>query len=88
MFILVDTDETRNGRVIEYFRVTEVEVPAVQILNLTSDARYKLPAEEVTTENLRRFCQSYLEGTAKVDFLLRMIFLFSADGNQITSFMG
>ncbi|XP_066497009.1 protein disulfide-isomerase-like protein of the testis [Tiliqua scincoides] len=65
MFILVDTDETRNGRVIEYFRVREVEVPAVQILNLTSDARYKLPAEEVTTENLRRFCQSYLEGTAK-----------------------
>lgn len=65
MFIMVDTDETRNGRVIEYFRVTEMEVPAVQILNLTSDARYKLPAEEVTTENLRRFCQSYLEGTAK-----------------------
>ncbi|KAJ6634567.1 hypothetical protein lerEdw1_013953 [Lerista edwardsae] len=65
MFILVDTDETRNGRVIEYFRVTAVEVPAVQILNLTSDARYKLPAEEVTTENLRHFCKSYLEGTAK-----------------------
>ncbi|XP_053132837.1 protein disulfide-isomerase-like protein of the testis [Hemicordylus capensis] len=65
MFIFVDTDETRNGRVIEYFRVMEVEVPAIQILNLTNDARYKMPAEEVTTENVRSFCQSYLGGTAK-----------------------
>ncbi|XP_062999589.1 protein disulfide-isomerase-like protein of the testis [Elgaria multicarinata webbii] len=65
MFIFVDTDEARNGRVIEYFRVAEVEVPAVQILNLTSDARYKMPADDVTTGNLRGFCQSYLEGKAK-----------------------
>ncbi|XP_077172446.1 protein disulfide-isomerase-like protein of the testis [Paroedura picta] len=65
MFILVDTDESRNGRVIEYFQVIEIEVPAVQILNLTSDARYKMPAERVTVKHLRSFCQSYLEGTAK-----------------------
>uniref|UniRef100_A0A6J0SCE2 protein disulfide-isomerase n=1 Tax=Pogona vitticeps TaxID=103695 RepID=A0A6J0SCE2_9SAUR len=65
MFIFVDTDETRNGRVIEYFRVTVAEIPAVQILNLTNDARYKMPAEEVTPENLRSFCQNYLEGKAK-----------------------
>ncbi|XP_044289534.1 protein disulfide-isomerase-like protein of the testis [Varanus komodoensis] len=65
MFIFVDTDESRNGRVIEYFRVTEVEIPAVQILNLTSDARYKMPADDVTPEDVRGFCQSYLEGKAK-----------------------
>nr|XP_056722582.1 protein disulfide-isomerase-like protein of the testis [Euleptes europaea] len=65
IFIVVDTDESRNGRVIEYFQVIEIEVPAVQILNLTSDARYKMPAERVTGRNLRSFCQSYLEGTAK-----------------------
>ncbi|XP_048350148.1 protein disulfide-isomerase-like protein of the testis [Sphaerodactylus townsendi] len=65
VFIVVDTDESRNGRVIEYFQVIEIEVPAVQILNLTSDARYKMPAERVTVRDLRRFCQSYLEGTAK-----------------------
>ncbi|XP_061456377.1 protein disulfide-isomerase-like protein of the testis isoform X2 [Rhineura floridana] len=65
MFIFVDTDETRNGRVIEYFRITVVEVPSVQILNLTSNVKYKMPADEVTTENLRHFCRSYLEGKAK-----------------------
>ncbi|KAL8175458.1 UNVERIFIED_CONTAM: hypothetical protein K2H54_025669 [Gekko kuhli] len=65
MFVWVDTDESRNGRVIEYFQVIEIEVPAVQILNLTSDARYKMPAEKVAVKNLRSFCQSYLGGTAK-----------------------
>lgn len=65
MFILVDTNETRNGRLFEYFRITEVDVPAVRILNLTSDAKYQMPADDVTFENLRSFCQSYLDGKAK-----------------------
>lgn len=69
MFILVDTDETRNGRVIEYFHVTVAEIPAVQILNLTNDARFKMPAEDISPENLRSFCQNFLEGKAKVCFL-------------------
>ncbi|XP_054247289.1 protein disulfide-isomerase-like protein of the testis [Indicator indicator] len=66
MFVLVNTNETRNGRVFEYFRVREVDVPAVRILNLTSDAKYKMPADEVTVENLKEFCQSYLNGKAKL----------------------
>ncbi|KFP76058.1 Protein disulfide-isomerase-like of the testis, partial [Acanthisitta chloris] len=66
LFILVDTDETRNGRVFEYFRIRDIDVPAVRILNLTSDAKYKMPADEVTVENLREFCQSYLNGKAKL----------------------
>ncbi|NXP47463.1 PDILT protein, partial [Heliornis fulica] len=65
-FVLVDTDETRNGRVFEYFRIRDVDVPAVRILNLTSDAKYKMPADKVTVENLKQFCQSYLTGTAKL----------------------
>ncbi|NXA38502.1 PDILT protein, partial [Eudromia elegans] len=66
MFVFVDTNETRNGRVFEYFRITQADVPAVRILNLTSNAKYKMPADEVTVENLRRFCQSYLDGKAKL----------------------
>ncbi|KAM6078411.1 protein disulfide-isomerase-like protein of the testis isoform 2-T2 [Theristicus caerulescens] len=66
IFVLVDTNETRNGRVFEYFRIREVDVPAVRILNLTSDAKYKMPADEVTVENLKEFCQSYLNGKAKL----------------------
>ncbi|KAM9179434.1 protein disulfide-isomerase-like protein of the testis [Mergus octosetaceus] len=64
-FVLVNTNETRNGRVFEYFRIRDIDVPAVRILNLTSNAKYKMPADEVTLENLRHFCQSYLDGKAK-----------------------
>ncbi|KFV10496.1 Protein disulfide-isomerase-like of the testis, partial [Tauraco erythrolophus] len=65
MFVSVDTNETRNGRIFEYFRIREVDLPAVRILNLTSDAKYKMSADEVTVENIREFCQSYLNGKAK-----------------------
>ncbi|NWS14867.1 PDILT protein, partial [Pachyramphus minor] len=66
LFILVNTNEGRNGRIFEYFRIRDIDVPAVRILNLTSDAKYKMPADEVTVENVREFCQSYLNGRAKV----------------------
>ncbi|KAM4631795.1 protein disulfide-isomerase-like protein of the testis [Discoglossus pictus] len=65
VFVFVDTDETRNGRLFEYFRITEVDTPAVRILNLTIDVQYRMPADKVTFENLRSFCQSYLDGKAK-----------------------
>ncbi|XP_007952923.1 protein disulfide-isomerase-like protein of the testis [Orycteropus afer afer] len=65
LFILVDTDESRNGRIFEYFRVTEVDIPSVQILNLTSDERYKMPSEEITYENLKKFSTSFLNRSAK-----------------------
>ncbi|XP_076997842.1 protein disulfide-isomerase-like protein of the testis isoform X1 [Tamandua tetradactyla] len=65
LFILVNTDEPRNGRVFEYFRITEVDVPSVQILNLSSDARYKMPADEITYKNLKKFGRSFLNRSAK-----------------------
>ncbi|KAM9211064.1 protein disulfide-isomerase-like protein of the testis [Dugong dugon] len=65
LFILVNTDEPRNRRVFEYFRITKVDIPSVQILNLTSDVRYKMPAEEITYENLKKFGISFLSRSAK-----------------------
>ncbi|XP_077306129.1 protein disulfide-isomerase-like protein of the testis [Lithobates pipiens] len=66
IFVLVDTDESRNGRLFEYFRITEVDTPAIRILNITSDTKYRMPADDVTFENVRNFCQSYLDGKAKL----------------------
>ncbi|XP_039741428.1 protein disulfide-isomerase-like protein of the testis [Pteropus medius] len=63
--ILVDADEPRNGRIFEYFRITEVNVPSVQILNLSSDASYKMPFEDITFQNLKKFGRSYLNRSAK-----------------------
>ncbi|XP_077629399.1 protein disulfide-isomerase-like protein of the testis isoform X1 [Crocuta crocuta] len=65
LFIIVDADEPRNGHIYRYFKITEVNIPCVQILNLSSDARYKMPSEEITYENLKKFGRSFLSRTAK-----------------------
>uniref|UniRef100_A0A8C5KT11 Protein disulfide-isomerase-like protein of the testis n=1 Tax=Jaculus jaculus TaxID=51337 RepID=A0A8C5KT11_JACJA len=65
LLILINADEPRNRHVFKYFRITEVNVPSVQILNLTSDARYKMPTDEITYENLKKFGKSFLRGSAK-----------------------
>ncbi|XP_004750330.2 protein disulfide-isomerase-like protein of the testis isoform X2 [Mustela putorius furo] len=65
LFILVNADEPRNGHILKYFRITEVNIPCVQILNLSSDARYKMPSEEITYENLKKFGYSFLNRNAK-----------------------
>ncbi|KAL4685561.1 hypothetical protein H8959_001158, partial [Pygathrix nigripes] len=65
LFILVNADEPRNRRVFEYFRVAEVDIPSVQILNLSSDARYKMPSDDITYENLKKFGRSFLSKNAK-----------------------
>ncbi|KFO21013.1 protein disulfide-isomerase-like protein of the testis [Fukomys damarensis] len=65
LFILVDTDEHRNRHILEYFHVTKFSVPSVQILNLSSDARYKMPSDEITYENLKDFGGSFLSRRAK-----------------------
>ncbi|XP_012968159.1 protein disulfide-isomerase-like protein of the testis [Mesocricetus auratus] len=65
LFILVNADEPKNKRVFEYFQIPTVNVPSVQILNLSSDARYKMPTDDITFENLKKFCQNYLSKTAK-----------------------
>lgn len=70
LFILVNSDEPKNKRIFEYFRISTVNVPSVQILNLSSDARYKMPTDDITFENLKKFCQNFLSKTAKVSFLL------------------
>lgn len=70
MFVLVDTNEPRKGQVFEYFRIREVDVPALRILNLTSEAMYKMLADEEIVKNLKEVCQSYLNGKAKVCSLL------------------
>ena len=74
LFILVDADEPRNGRVFEYFRIAEADIPCVQILNLSSDARYKMPFEEITYENLKKFGQSFLNRKAKVSSSLDKVY--------------
>ncbi|KAK7929575.1 hypothetical protein WMY93_005970 [Mugilogobius chulae] len=36
LFVLVNVDESRNGRLLEYFRVRDFEAPLIRIVNLTN----------------------------------------------------
>ena len=59
-------DESRNGRLMEYFRVRDFDAPLIRLVNLTSHVTYQLPSETMDVETIKSFCDSYLEGKAKV----------------------
>lgn len=65
--MFVNVDEPRNGRLMEYFRVRGFEAPLVRLVNMTDHVTYHLPYETLDAGTIKRFCQSYLEGKAKVD---------------------
>lgn len=66
LFVLVDVDEPRNGRLLEYFRVRDFEAPLIRLVNLTNHVTYQLPSDTLDPDTIKTFCQSYLDGTAKV----------------------
>uniref|UniRef100_F6PM38 Thioredoxin domain-containing protein n=1 Tax=Equus caballus TaxID=9796 RepID=F6PM38_HORSE len=65
LFILVDADEPTNRHVFKHFRITEVSIPSVQILNLSSEVRYKMPSKEINYKNFKKFSGSFLNKSAK-----------------------
>ncbi|CAL9700083.1 unnamed protein product [Knipowitschia caucasica] len=64
LFVLVDVDETRNGRLLEYFRVRDFEAPLVRVVNLTDHVTYHLPSLTLDVDTISSFCQDYLDGNA------------------------
>uniref|UniRef100_A0AAY4CS41 Uncharacterized protein n=1 Tax=Denticeps clupeoides TaxID=299321 RepID=A0AAY4CS41_9TELE len=67
LFVLVDADEPRNGRVMEYFHVRAEDTPTVRMVNLTDHLQYQLQSDRLDTLTLTHFCQEYLLGRAKVE---------------------
>ncbi|XP_043854511.1 protein disulfide-isomerase-like protein of the testis [Dromiciops gliroides] len=65
IFLIVNTDEVDNIHVLEYFQITSWDIPGVRILNLTKNMRYRMPAEEITFKNVKKFCGNFLDGLAK-----------------------
>ncbi|XP_007541380.1 protein disulfide-isomerase [Poecilia formosa] len=65
LFVLVNVDEHRNGRLMEYFRVRHFDAPHIRLVNLTDQITYQMLSETLNEESIKQFCQSYLEGKAK-----------------------
>uniref|UniRef100_A0AAY4CQL1 protein disulfide-isomerase n=1 Tax=Denticeps clupeoides TaxID=299321 RepID=A0AAY4CQL1_9TELE len=66
LFVLVDADEPRNGRVMEYFHVRAEDTPTVRMVNLTDHLQYQLQSDRLDTLTLTHFCQEYLLGRVKM----------------------
>ncbi|CAL8331870.1 unnamed protein product [Merluccius merluccius] len=64
LFVMVNVEEPRNGRLLEYFRVREGEAPLIRLVNLTDHVTYNLPSDKFDTKTIETFCQTYLEGKA------------------------
>lgn len=65
LFVWVNVEEPRNGRMMEYFQVRDFEAPLIRLVNLTHHVTYHLPSETLDVETIKTFCESYLQGTAK-----------------------
>lgn len=51
---------------MEYFRVKDFEAPLVRMINMTDQVTFQLPSDYPDEETVKQFCQSYLDGKAKV----------------------
>ncbi|XP_034544472.1 protein disulfide-isomerase [Notolabrus celidotus] len=65
LFVWVNVEEPRNGRMMEYFQVRDFEAPLIRLVNLTDHVTYHLSSETLDVETIKTFCQSYLQGKAK-----------------------
>ncbi|XP_031419280.1 protein disulfide-isomerase [Clupea harengus] len=63
--VLIDMEEPRNGRVIEFFRVRFEDAPLVRMVNMTDGQQYQLHTHTVDTHTLTHFTREYLQGNAK-----------------------
>lgn len=63
--VLIDTDESRNGRMLEFFRVRYEETPLVRMVNLSTGQQYQLPSHTVDSNTLTHFIIDYLQHKAK-----------------------
>ncbi|TMS23165.1 Endoplasmic reticulum resident protein 27 [Larimichthys crocea] len=65
LFVLVNGAVKSNARSLAYFGLKSKELPRVGIYDGDSDMKWLLPEGEITTERVRDFCRSFLQGELK-----------------------
>ncbi|XP_077184190.1 protein disulfide-isomerase [Paroedura picta] len=66
LFIFIDSDHSDNQRILEFFGLKKEECPAIRLITLEEEmTKYKPESDELTPENIRDFCNKFLEGKVK-----------------------
>uniref|UniRef100_A0A8D1SH95 Endoplasmic reticulum resident protein 27 n=1 Tax=Sus scrofa TaxID=9823 RepID=A0A8D1SH95_PIG len=62
LFILVDSGQKENGKVISFFKLKKSQLPALAIYQTLDDEWDTLPIREVSVEHVQNFCDGFLKG--------------------------
>merc|ERR1711909_69056 len=70
LFVTVDADEEDHKRILEFFGMSEDEVPGMRLIRLEEDmAKYKPESGALDEANVRKFVSDFMDGKLKQHLL-------------------
>ena len=66
LFVTINTDEEDHKRILEFFGITDSELPTFRAIKLGEDmAKFKPEDDSLATANVKSFVADFLEGKLK-----------------------